>query len=721
MKSIRLLSLLLALLGATCHARDARTSAESVLRTLGVTEARLTPEYWIAKLDEPDRVVLDRAAIAAQNAKLREFDPSMHDLGALPETLGREQVRAWIEDLADAPSRVLYDETGDALAPMAVDRIVRNRDLDAIPATQPTRHGLVVRRSALRTFPTRERVFREPGDTDIDRFQESALFPGTPVVIAHESADREWWFVVSPRYAAWIEQSAVAEGSVAQVAAYVARQPYRIVTGATVHTVFTPEQPALSQLQLDMGVRVPVLAGWPAERLVNGQNPYTAHVIELPLRAHDGTLSFAPALLQKNADSADDYLPLTRANLLRQAFKFLGERYGWGHSRNGRDCSGFVSEVYRSMGVELPRNTRDQASSPALHKRIFDAADDHDARVAAVRALEVGDLVYLPDHVMMAIGRIDGAPWVIHDTTGIDVRAADGTPTRVTLNAVSVTPLLPLQSGAGDSILDRITSIVRIRPVAERAATSGPGMHRPAADGPARDGLSKPAWSAARQLVLVTTPDWDADHGVLRTFARDATGWVETAAAVRVVVGRAGSAWGVGLHPVQPGPRKKEGDGRAPAGLFAIGTAFGYARSADTALPYVAMDRDDWCIDVTGSPFYNRIVDAREVGAAAVAGSSEPMRRDLHAGGDSRYRLGFVIGHNPSNIPGAGSCIFAHLWKSPDTPTAGCTAMAARAMRRLLAWLRPEDHPVFALLPQAEYERLGAQWGLPSLSSNTIH
>jgi hypothetical protein len=35
--------------------------------------------------------------------------------------------------------------------------------------------------------------------------------------------------------------------------------------------------------------------------------------------------------------------------------------------------------------------------------------------------------------------------------------------------------------------------------------------------------------------------------------------------------------------------------------------------------------------------------------------------------------------------------------------------------------LRPEDHPVFALLPQAEYERLGAQWGLPSLSSNTIH
>src|SRR3546814_6380766 len=71
-------------------------------------------------------------------------------------------------------------------------------------------------------------------------------------------------------------------------------------------------------------------------------------------------------LLQKNADSASDYLPLTRANIIRQGFRFLGERYGWGHGYNGRDCSGFVSEVYRSMGVQLPRNTSDQSVSPAL-------------------------------------------------------------------------------------------------------------------------------------------------------------------------------------------------------------------------------------------------------------------------------------------------------------------------------------------------------------------
>jgi L,D-peptidoglycan transpeptidase YkuD (ErfK/YbiS/YcfS/YnhG family) len=220
-------------------------------------------------------------------------------------------------------------------------------------------------------------------------------------------------------------------------------------------------------------------------------------------------------------------------------------------------------------------------------------------------------------------------------------------------------------------------------------------------------------WSGARQLVLVTTADWDASEGTLRTFARTAAGWEETGAAVPVVIGRAGSAWGIGLHPAQPGPQKREGDGRSPAGVFRIGTAFGYADAASTGLPYTAMDAYDWCIDVGSSPLYNRIVDAREVGEDAIAGSTEPMRRDLHVNGDRRYELGFVIEHNPANGPDAGSCIFAHVWKAPDAPTAGCTAMTEPAIGRLLAWLRADADPVFVLLPGPEYERLREAWRLP--------
>jgi L,D-peptidoglycan transpeptidase YkuD (ErfK/YbiS/YcfS/YnhG family) len=221
----------------------------------------------------------------------------------------------------------------------------------------------------------------------------------------------------------------------------------------------------------------------------------------------------------------------------------------------------------------------------------------------------------------------------------------------------------------------------------------------------------EPAWAAARQLVLVTTADWDATRGTLHLFERTSDGWRGTDA-FPVTIGRGGSAWGIGLHPDQTGPRKREGDGRSPAGVFSIGTAFGYAPAAATGLAYAPMDEGHWCIDDDASPLYNRIVDTRDVGAVAVAGSTEPMRRDLHAGGDMRYALGFVIEHNPQHERGAGSCIFAHLWRDGGT-TAGCTAMAGDAMRRLLASLRADADPVFVLLPWPEYRRLQAAWRLP--------
>lgn len=225
------------------------------------------------------------------------------------------------------------------------------------------------------------------------------------------------------------------------------------------------------------------------------------------------------------------------------------------------------------------------------------------------------------------------------------------------------------------------------------------------------------AWSDARQMVLVTVPGWDAQEGELSTWQRasaDAT-WQQVEVPAPVTVGRGGSGWGLGLHPAQEaGPAKREGDGRAPAGVFAIGTAFGYAPSMATALPYAPMNAGDYCIDVPASPLYNRIVDRAEVGAAAVEGSTEPMRRDIHADGDQRYRLGFVVEHNGQAVPQAGSCIFAHLWKTPDTPTAGCTAMAPETMERVLGWLRPEAAPVFVLLPEGELRRLREAWGLPA-------
>ncbi len=435
---------------------------------IGVEDTYLSPKFWIARLPHPDRVLMRSAAIDAQNANMMRIDASMHALGALPSTLTGELVAGWIQHLARRPEAQLFDTAGLPITAATLDKIIANRNLAAIPATQDARYGLVVRRAALRSFPTDLRVFDSVGDTDIDRFQETALFPGTAVVIAHGSGDGEWWFVLSPRYAAWVRKQAIAEGTKDAVFGYVDKKPFRLVTGAKVRTVFTPEAPRVSDFQLDMGVRAP-LALSPVDQPVNGQHPYSSWTIELPVRNDDGSLAITPALLPKSADSTAGSLPLTRANIIRQAFKFLGERYGWGHDYDGRDCSGFVSDVYQSMGVLLPRNTGDQAASPALKRVHFEKTDDRSKRMTALKALRVGDLIYLPGHVMLVIGRIGNAPYVIHDIHDGKYLDAAGQLRSMHLNAVSVTPLMPLRFDARQSFIDRITDIIRI----DRSAGSG--------------------------------------------------------------------------------------------------------------------------------------------------------------------------------------------------------------------------------------------------------
>ena len=72
------------------------------------------------------------------------------------------------------------------------------------------------------------------------------------------------------------------------------------------------------------------------------------------------------------------------------------------------------------------------------------------------------------------------------------------------------------------------------------------------------------------------------------------------------------------------------------------------------------------------------------------------MRRD-----DILYKWGVVVDHNAAAIPGAGSCIFLHIWKSSSAPTAGCTAMPESDLVRLLRWLDPARHPILIQLPLA--------------------
>jgi D-alanyl-D-alanine dipeptidase len=213
------------------------------------------------------------------------------------------------------------------------------------------------------------------------------------------------------------------------------------------------------------------------------------------------------------------------------------------------------------------------------------------------------------------------------------------------------------------------------------------------------------------QMVVVTTKKWTATDGTLRRFERTERGWEQFGPAVPVVVGRSGLGWGLGLNPASPtGPQKKEGDGRSPAGIFRLTYAFGYAPPEDVRqikLPYIQCTSSVECVDDTNSAYYNIIVDRHKV-AKVDWKSSEKMRMS-----DDEYKLGVFVAHNASPTePGAGSCVFMHIWKEPGHPTSGCTAMSEGSIDSVAGWLDARSNPVLVQLPQEEYLQKQTSWGL---------
>ena len=218
----------------------------------------------------------------------------------------------------------------------------------------------------------------------------------------------------------------------------------------------------------------------------------------------------------------------------------------------------------------------------------------------------------------------------------------------------------------------------------------------------------------ARQLIVAVAKNWESSRASLRCFERSKSGqWrpVLFGEPIPVLLGRGGLAWGRGVLPAPARlAAKREGDKKAPAGCFALGKVFGYAKSLPEGAryPYRRVTRWDAWVDDVRNPHYNRhyVADPKNVPKWF-----EKQRMRL---GDAAYTWMIEIRHNADPpVPGAGSAIFFHVRRGPDRKTSGCTTMRRSDLEKIIRWLRVEARPHYVLLPADLHTQLRRPWKLP--------
>jgi len=430
---------------------------------IGITEMHLSANYWVERTENATQVLKSQQEIAEFNQSLYATDQHMVDLAFFPVQLPGQEIKDSIQAISKPNKSDLYSTSGTILGLEGYSKYTANLGLENIPESAAVRFALVVNRSDMRAYPTDESYYKTPDSQNLDRFQENGLFPGDALAVLHDSEDGEWSFVQSYNYAAWVRNENIAIGDRQAILDYKNASRFLVITGDKIRTSFNPEVPALSELQLDMGIRLPLAERHSGDNSLYGQNPYTSHMVLLPIRDSEGKLEIKPALIARNKDVNKGYIPFTRENITRQAFKFLGERYGWGHSYNARDCTGFVMEIYKTFGIQMPRNTGQQGSGDFGENTRFTADSSLEEKLEALEKMDIGDLIYVPGHVLMYIGDVDGQPYVIHDVSVFRYTDENGEYYEGVLNGVSVTPFLPLFGSRESKYIELISNIKQVR------------------------------------------------------------------------------------------------------------------------------------------------------------------------------------------------------------------------------------------------------------------
>ena len=403
-------------------------------------EEMLIAKNWM-KSSDMSKVIMNDEEIEEYNKKNEENASPILDLENYSNCFNKEELIVKLNTISCLPISERYHEDGKIVRDEYYNKLIENCNTYGLMDSNNVLYGITLRKTLMRTFPTYDAVFKVGDNYEFDRFQETAVYPVEPLLILHKSLDNKWYLAQMYNYLAWIPEKDVAICNKEELFDYLKTEDFIVTTGKRVFTNYNPLNEQLSEVKFDMGIRIPLASINEIEEDIYGQNPTGNYVIKFPTRNSSGNVEFKLALIARNEEVSKGYLPYTRENILVHTFKFLGERYGWGGMFNSRDCASLIMDVYRTMGIKLPRNSEEQGELAVGNFYEMSEYMTIEEREKLLDRLKPGTPIYMDGHAMLYVGIEDGKHYIIHDFSGFYKPQQHGNAKYYRVREVMVSPL----------------------------------------------------------------------------------------------------------------------------------------------------------------------------------------------------------------------------------------------------------------------------------------
>ncbi len=351
------------------------------------------------------------------------------DPQALRENLKENYLKAWYSPWLDMKVKSNKKEVfwilkemnkstgyGEDLKPNAKafnDELIKSMDIEHYPSAKI--RAVVVRDSDVRAVPTNKPFYLSPKGYPFDRYQNSLIFQGTPVLVTHFNTDKTYAHIQSSFVYGWIKVSDLA---------YMHDKDIELLTHLKDYVMPIKDK---IPLYTDYGgfytnARVGELFALIPQSQKTPEKPPKKE-----LKAY-GFLRDAKgyAILQSVILDEKDFFVFPKAfnseNMAYFIDTMLGQKYGWGGLLGNRDCSAFTRDSFANFGILLPRNSYAQSRYANNYVDLSSMKAKEKEDYILKNATPFGTLIYLKGHIMLYLGAHNHQAIVAHSIWSVQTQ-----------------------------------------------------------------------------------------------------------------------------------------------------------------------------------------------------------------------------------------------------------------------------------------------------------